>query len=377
MHLNLSPTGLGRYGLLYGSALAATAGLQTLSIFDRRLLESPLLRSWAAGIEYRTLQLASSPQRLAGIAHLVAIAARFRPEVIHDSVGSSSPLGLIYLPLLARIAPLVITEHDPIPHIGMGRWQRSRRIRSFIRRRAARIVVHGTECRRMMIELGVPPERVVSEKHGHLAAFNLGQYVDVPFEPKTVLFFGALRPNKGVDWLLPIADRVKRRHPDARFLVAGSSRLSKDLQRSAWSRQLQAILAQMERQPQFEVHEGFIPDERIEYFFRRAGIVLLPYREATQSGVAMIAMPFAKPIIATDVGDIGEVVQDEVTGLLCQPQVESIAAAVNRLLDEPARAAALGTAARESALSDFDWKGIASRMLLVYASVAANRSDTP
>jgi len=118
-----------------------------------------------------------------------------------------------------------------------------------------------------------PPEhRITVIYHGRLdPLFAHGQKASVPREPHTLLFFGALRPNKGVHFLVPIADRLHLKYPDLKMVVAGSSQVAREL---------------------LEVHEGFIPDEDVAPFFQRASITLLPYLEATQSGVVMVAMPW-------------------------------------------------------------------------------------
>ena len=69
-----------------------------------------------------------------------------------------------------------------------------------------------------------------------------------------------------------------------------------------------------------EIFDSFIPDEEVGTYFAAADAVVLPYISATQSGIAQIAYNFDKPVIATDVGGLSEVVVNEKTGYIVRPE---------------------------------------------------------
>jgi glycosyltransferase involved in cell wall biosynthesis len=77
-----------------------------------------------------------------------------------------------------------------------------------------------------------------------------------------------------------------------------------------------------------------VPDDEVPNYFSLADALLLPYRSATQSGVTQIAYNFDVPMIATNVGGLGEIVLDGQTGIVCEPSVEGVAEAVERFYDE-------------------------------------------
>ena len=79
------------------------------------------------------------------------------------------------------------------------------------------------------------------------------------------------------------------------------------------------------------LHDRFIPDEEVRYYFSAADCLVLPYRSATQSGVTQIAYNFSLPMIVTDVGGLPEIVPDGRTGLVCAPTAEGIADALRRV----------------------------------------------
>jgi len=89
----------------------------------------------------------------------------------------------------------------------------------------------------------------------------------------------------------------------------------------------------------FIIYNEYIPNERVPEMFRRASIVVLPYIEATQSGVIPMAYTFARPVVATTVGSLPEIVDDGHTGLLVPPRdAQALADAIIRLLqDKPLR----------------------------------------
>jgi glycosyltransferase involved in cell wall biosynthesis len=83
----------------------------------------------------------------------------------------------------------------------------------------------------------------------------------------------------------------------------------------------------------FTVYNEFVPEHRCSELFQQASVVVLPYVEASQSGVIPMAYTFMKPVVATTVGGLPEMVEDGRTGYLVPPRDEhSLAAAVVRLL---------------------------------------------
>ena len=86
--------------------------------------------------------------------------------------------------------------------------------------------------------------------------------------------------------------------------------------------------------------DGYLPDREVEPYFAACDLVVLPYESATQSGIVQIAYGFEKPVVATAVGGLPEVVLDGVTGFVTPPQDdEALAVAVIRFFAEDKAAA--------------------------------------
>ncbi len=150
---------------------------------------------------------------------------------------------------------------------------------------------------------------------------RLGIESDVP----VLLFFGFIRKYKGLDLLFKAlaSDHVKNRN--IKVVIAGEwyedpesyKNMAKDLG-------LGDILIW---------HDHFIAESEIATYFSATDAVIQPYRNATQSGISALAFAYDKPLISTRVGGLSEVVEDGITGYLCDPDPESIRSAILRWIE--------------------------------------------
>jgi glycosyltransferase involved in cell wall biosynthesis len=129
-------------------------------------------------------------------------------------------------------------------------------------------------------------------------------------DDRVLLFFGYVRKYKGLDVLLESIPAVLR-HTDVRLLVVGEFYDDESRYRSIVQRHGLA--------DRVLFHSEYLPNEQVGLYFSAADAVVLPYRSATQSGIAQIAYNFDKPVLATDVGGLSEVVHDGITGYVVPP----------------------------------------------------------
>lgn len=156
--------------------------------------------------------------------------------------------------------------------------------------------------------------------------------------PNVALFFGHVRPFKGLDIALEAWKQLKS---DVLLLVAGEIWWKEEER----YRKLAEPLGDRVR---FETR--FIPDAEIADYFAAADVVLAPYRREAQSGVVMTSFHFGRPVIATNVGGIPEVVEDGVNGLLVPSEdPAALAGAVDRFFTASSRPAMEQAAARTAA----------------------------
>jgi glycosyltransferase involved in cell wall biosynthesis len=135
--------------------------------------------------------------------------------------------------------------------------------------------------------------------------------LDAQFK-KVVLFFGVIRPYKGLMYLLEALPKIIEQMPDLYVIIAGEFWESKEtyLQR----------LGESEIENNVKIIDEYVPNEEVATYFSSTDVVVLPYVSGTGSGIAQIAFGFNKPVIATRVGCLPEVVEDGKTVLLVEPK---------------------------------------------------------
>jgi glycosyltransferase involved in cell wall biosynthesis len=135
------------------------------------------------------------------------------------------------------------------------------------------------------------------------------------------LFFGRISKYKGLEYLIRAEPLISAMVPEVRFVIAG---VGEDIE------PYRRMMTNAER---FTILDEYISDEQRAELFRRASVVVLPYVEATQSGVIPVAYSFGKPVVATTVGGLPSQVDHGKTGFLVAPRdPEALAMATVELL---------------------------------------------
>jgi len=139
---------------------------------------------------------------------------------------------------------------------------------------------------------------------------------------KVALFFGYIRSYKGLTTLLKAMPLIRAQVP-LRLLVVGE--FYEDDQ------PYRRLIEELGLVAFIELRGEYLPNDQVAPYFCASDVVVLPYRSATQSGIVQIAYQFDKPVIATNVGGLTEVVKDGVSGLIVPPDnPDALAEAVVR-----------------------------------------------
>ena len=145
-------------------------------------------------------------------------------------------------------------------------------------------------------------------------------------DEKLILFFGFIRDYKGLDILLNAMPELKEKI-NLKLAVAGEFYSNKE--------KYLGLISRLNLKDHVYLFTDFIPTSEVKYYFSACDAVVLPYKDATQSGIVQIAMNFKKPVIATNVGGISEVVLDGKTGFIVEKENPSaLADAVFRFYSE-------------------------------------------
>jgi len=278
---------------------------------------------------------------------------KFNPDILHlqgDGVWES-----VLLRMLSGL-PLINTVHDPVKHIDQRNWLNHALQRDAIRR-AYGWVVHSENLReRFARSFHVNSAHVLVHPHGILDYYT--RYAPSKTQRgKTILFFGELRRNKGCDILLRAFELLEL--SDWHVIVAGRGEGLDD------ERALMVRLGE-----RLDFRPRFISDAETADLFSRAGIVVLPYRHGSQSGVLTIAAAFGCPVIATRAGSLTEFVQHGKQIFFVEPENETdLRQGLLTLAQNESLRTELGRGLNELAQAAWNWNGIAERSVAFYKHI--------
>lgn len=261
--------------------------------------------------------------------------------------------------LMTSRHPRLFTAHNPI--------EENRHRDLALHRRLAHAVdatvVHSFAGRdRLRAQIGDPSPRIEVIAHGALDYFTrLAEEAPLPsaldrVAKPVILFFGLLRPYKGLETLVRAFAGVE----DAELWIVGAPRMP------------MAPLHELARRSAGNIRfvSRFVADAEVPAYFRRADIVVLPYTEADQSGVLFMALAFAKPIVASRVGGFGEMA--DLHGALhpVPPGDEgALREALQALVGDASKRERLAEAAARAAADPYSWDTVAGQTLSLYSEL--------
>jgi len=190
---------------------------------------------------------------------------------------------------------------------------------------------------------------------------------------KVVLFFGAIKPYKGLEYLVQAFQKVAAKDPELRLMIAGERKKECEAYLEAVEEAINGDPASNRVIRRIE----FIPDDETEVYFKAADVLVLPYTDIFQSGILFLAYAFGLPVIATDVGQFRDDVVEGVTGFICPPtSVDGLAAALEAYFasslfhDLEQRRRQI----RNHALSRHSWDAVARITRIAYSDLLAGRA---
>ncbi len=285
-------------------------------------------------------------------------------------------LDCLYLKWLHFIGKrLVLTAHDVIPFDAKSSdldWL------CRLYHEADRIIVHAESSRDKIVrtfEVNAHKVQVIpmgpylhfADKK-KLPAALARQYLGLAPSASVILFFGQIKKVKGLQHLIRAFQQVWDQHPSAYLVIAGPE----------WKEAFvgyASLILELNLADKVLTRIEYVPDEEVGVYYSAADVVVLPYTEAYQSAVLYMSYSFAKPVVASAVGGLAEVIEDGVTGFLVPPaDINRLAGALLTLLKDAEMARKMGERGRRLVETKFSWIKIAQKTATVYAEVLADRN---
>lgn len=284
---------------------------------------------------------------------MIRLRSRLDADVVHYQWLAAPAIDAFLLP---DRRPRVLTAHYVLPP------RPSRRAVAAARRLYGgmdALIAHSEHgARRLREEVGLPAERVHVIEHGALDYLTrLPEEAPLPadlaeVDRPVVLFFGLIRPYKGIDVLLEAFTGIE----GAELWIVGNPRMDTAPFHRAADDMRGAV----------RFVERFVPDQELPAYFRRADLVVLPYLDGEQSGVLHTALAFGKPVVASAVGGFPEVGEAGAARIVPPGDAAALRDALADLLGDDGARRELAEAAAAAAAGRCSWDETARRTVALY-----------
>jgi len=315
-----------------------------------------LIAQARAAVQLVEFDMTATWSRRASLLRILTAAALFRPDIVNiqeqiDKVTTWSSR------LLRLFWPIALTVHDPQPHAGRDTdWViENAGNRRSLRASARLFHVHGDFCRRQLATQYPGDARpIVVTTHGGILT-PPADALQAP-EPGRILMFGRMEAYKGLELLFDALDLLRARGRAFRLALIGRGP------------ELDRLRNRVAEAADIELDETYLPPAAASAQFQRASIVVLPYTDATQSGVAAAAVANGRPMVASTSGGLPDAVTDGVDGLLFENgDAAALADRLEQLLCDPDKLQRLAEGVRTAAQTRFSWDVIAGALHEAFA----------
>jgi glycosyltransferase involved in cell wall biosynthesis len=278
-----------------------------------------------------------------------------RPNIIHSTVFYDFQELLLYF----FRKKTIVTVHDPFQHSGEENFRKY-----FFRKLGCAllnnfITLNKKQKSQFIISYKLENKNVYESNLSIYNVYNLylDQFKQNKYR-KSILFFGRISPYKGINILLQAMKNVHLEHPDMKLIIAGNGEYYFDK-------------TPFEKLGYIEFRNRYIPNKELVQLIDESLFVVCPYTDATQSGVIMTAYALCKPVIASNVGGLAEMVIENETGLLVEPNnIIELHNSIKRLISDPHLLAGM----ERNILKHFHqgergWAKISENLSLIYNSI--------
>ena len=319
-------------------------------------------------------------------ARLIRYASTARPKLFHILWNNKFALFdrtalMLYYRLLRK--KIVLTVHNVNAGRRDSRDSRLNRLTLRIQYRLTHHIFVHTETMKLELveEYGVRRELITVIPFGinnavpntYLTTAEAKQRLGIRTGDKTLLFFGNIKPYKGIEYLVTAFQQLLHEREDYLLIIAGRP----DDRDEYWTA-LREEIDEGVREAKIILRADFIPDDETEIYFKAADLLVLPYRHIYQSGVLFLGYSFGLPVVAADVGCLKDEIVDGKTGRIFRP--EDPADLARAIKEHFASELHVGLNSRRQEIRDYaterhSWDVVGRITTSVYASLLRTPSD--
>jgi glycosyltransferase involved in cell wall biosynthesis len=319
---------------------------------------------------YKTFQIVKGIEYLFDILKFLFLVWRQRPDIVHIQWLAVPLIDKFWMKLLKwRGVNLIYTAHNILPH---EKKNNDYSLFKEIYQLADKIIVHSACDKRMLKdEFSINESKISVIPHGnfdiyivdeHLKKPDARQQIGLADDLMIVLFFGLIRPYKGIDCLLDAWEQVASKNKNARLLIVGKELVE--------VKTVTDKIRQHEFRSSITFINKYIPFFDVQKYFVASDLVVLPYRKTYNSGVLQLAYSFGVPVVSSRTGGISEALEDK-SGVLVEPSdIKGLADTVYNLLKDKEKLKLLGCNARTLANTKYSWDIVARETGKLYSSAA-------
>ena len=239
------------------------------------------------------------------------------------------------------------------------------------------LFVHSNSNKKALQQLKLSEEKIKVVPHGDFDTFIPDQIITKPEarkffgltqEQNIILFFGAIKEYKGLDILLNSLSFASDKINNLTLLIAG---MPDPIELKF---EYKNIISDLPKEINVIFHDKFIPNVDVEKYFIASDVVLLPYRRISHSGVLHLAYSFGRPVIATNVGDFEETIDEGKSGfVLASNSPENLAEKIIQAFSNRPKLEEMGRYARHLSETKYTWEKSAELMKPIYEKMIKDK----
>lgn len=258
--------------------------------------------------------------------------------------------------LYRMLQNVVTTFHDPIPHVGAEKWDTFHTRKIAVDGSKGLVLLNKKQLEEFCNQYNVDKKEILINRLGIYD--NIKTFIEpckIKEKKHNILFFGRITPYKGIEALCKAMLIVKKTIHDATLTIAGGGKFNFDI-------------TPYKNLDYIEVINHYVGMEQLSDLLFNCDFTVCPYTEATQSGVIMTSFALNKPVIATDVGALAEIIEDGRTGIIVPPHdIQSLADAIIGLLRDDCRVQQMSiNIENDFSSGEKSWSSIADKYIEYY-----------